>query len=149
MRIFILMLLAIASSSCYNGVQYLTDVGDTLTTETTTIFVINPANTTGGTLDTEIFINGYAVGRIGRNTHLKTTVAVGGDREVSIRTEARPNGNYTFPAPPNSVHYFEYETDPREDSPSRPLLRKLSEEDGRLLLAQVPGEVVYRPKKSQ
>ena len=149
MKFIVLALLAIGTTSCYNSVQYLTEVGDTLNADTATLYIINPTNNTGGTLSTKIFINGSVVGKMGRNSHLKATVAIEPDGEISIRTEARPNGIYTFPAAPNSVHYFEYETDSRENIPSLPLLRKLSEEDGRLVLAQVPAEAVYRPRESQ
>lgn len=140
------LLVFLGLTSCYRPAQYLTDVGETLTADTAVVYVINPSATTGGPENNLIYIDDFLVGRIGRNAHLKVRVVPGSDGEVSIRTSARPNGIYAFPVAPNSTHYFEYETSERENAQDLPLLRKLSEEDGKLILSQVPAAVPYRPR---
>ena len=110
------------------------------------MYVINPNASSGGGENNMIYLDEYLIGRIGGNTHIKTTVATGAGKEYAIRTSARPAGKYAFLVEPNTIHYFEFEVTDQENNNTLPLLRKLSEEDGRLLLSQVPDTVAYRPK---
>ena len=149
MKVIVYILLAVPLVSCFRAEQYITDVGDTLTSETATIFVINPNASSGGAENNMIYLDEYLIGRIGGNTHIKTTVATGAGKEYAIRTSARPAGKYAFLVEPNTIHYFEFEVTDRENNNTLPLLRKLSEVDGRLLLSQVPETVAYRPKAAR
>ena len=146
MKVIVYILLAVPLVSCFRAEQYITDVGDTLTSETATIFVINPNASSGGAENNMIYLDEYLIGRIGGNTHIKTTVATGAGKEYAIRTSARPGGKYSFLVGPNTIHYVEFEVTDLENNNTLPLLRKVSEEDGKLLLSQVPDTVAYRPK---
>ncbi len=147
MKYIVLLVLAITTFSCFNGAQYMNEVGDITNSETATIYVINPTFNIGLASENKIYIDGLLIGEIGRNTHIETVVAIGEGREVSIKTSARPGSDYEFNVDPNSIHYFEYHDDPSLNARTIPVLRKLSEEDGKLLLSQVPEEVRYKPKK--
>ena len=149
MKIAAWLILALSLVSCFRAEQYITDVGNTITSETATIYVINPNASSGGAENNMIYLDEYLIGRIGGNTHIKTTVATGAGKEYAIRTSARPAGKYAFPVQPNTIHYFEFEVTDQENNNTLPLLRKLSEEDGRLLLSQVPETVAYRPKAAR
>ncbi|WP_116105123.1 hypothetical protein [Lewinella sp. IMCC34191] len=148
MKVVVCILLSLPLLACFRAEQYITDVGDTLTSETATIYVINPNSSSGGSENNLIYLDEYLIGRIGSNTHIRTTVATGAGKQYSIRTSARPAGKYAFLVEPNTIQYFEFEVTDRENNNTLPLLRKLSEEDGRLLRSRVPDTVAYRPKSA-
>jgi hypothetical protein len=146
MRKYLLIIPVLLALSCFQGRQYIDGVGGIPDSEAATIYVINPTFDIGLASKNKIYINDILIGSIGRNSHMKIFLADGNRDNVTIWTSARPEGKYEFSVEPNSVHYFEYEDLPTESSRTKPLLRKLTEEDGALLLSQVPRQVALQPR---
>lgn len=142
MKKYLLIIPVLLALSCFKGRQYIDGVGGIPDSEAATIYVINPTFEIGLGSKNKVHINDVLIGSIGRNSHMKVFLAEGNRDDVTIWTSARPDGKYEFTAEPNSVHYFEFRDLPEQ----RPILRKLTEEDGALLLSQVSRQVPLQPR---